>query len=64
MRLIAAAVQPNPLIEHLLESYRPFGRRIEHRTRISNRGDQAAPLRRRSCARRWSRCSTVRPAGC
>jgi hypothetical protein len=32
MRLIAAAVQPNPSIEHLLESYRPFGRHIQHRT--------------------------------
>lgn len=32
MRLIAAAVQPNPSIGHLLESYRPFGRHIEHRT--------------------------------
>ena len=32
LRLIAAAVHPNPLIERLLESYRPFGRHIEHRT--------------------------------
>lgn len=32
MRLIAAAVQPNRLIERLLESYTPFGRQIEHRT--------------------------------
>jgi hypothetical protein len=30
--LIAAAVKPNPLIEHLLESYIPFGWRVEHRT--------------------------------
>jgi hypothetical protein len=32
VRLIAAAVKPNPLIERLLESYRPFGWRVEHRT--------------------------------
>jgi hypothetical protein len=32
VRLIAAAVRPNPLIEHLLMSYTPFGRQIEHRT--------------------------------
>jgi hypothetical protein len=32
VRLIAAAVQPNPLIERLLKSYTPFGRHIEHRT--------------------------------
>jgi hypothetical protein len=32
LRLIAAAVKPNPLIERLLESYMPFGWRVEHRT--------------------------------
>lgn len=32
LRLIAAAVKPDLLIERLLESYRPFGRHIEHRT--------------------------------
>lgn len=32
LRLIAAAVKPNPLIERLLETYRPFGWRVEHRT--------------------------------
>jgi len=32
VRLIAAAVRPNPLIERLLTSYTPFGRQIEHRT--------------------------------
>ena len=32
LRLIAAAVKPNPLIEHLLESYMPFGWPVEHRT--------------------------------
>jgi hypothetical protein len=32
LRLIAAAVRPNPLIERLLKSYTPFGRHIEHRT--------------------------------
>jgi len=31
LRLIAAAVKPNPLIEGLLESYTPFGWRVEHR---------------------------------
>lgn len=32
LRLVAAAVKPNPLIERLLESYMPFGWRVEHRT--------------------------------
>lgn len=32
LRLIAAAVKPNPLLERLLESYRPFGWPVEHRT--------------------------------
>ena len=29
LRLIAAAVQPNPLIERLLASYAPFGGRVQ-----------------------------------
>jgi hypothetical protein len=47
LRLIAAAVQPNPLIERLLESYTPFGRHIEHRTypslRIGRSSGATAP---------------------
>lgn len=32
LRLIAAAVKPNPLLEPLLDSYAPFGWRVGHRT--------------------------------
>ena len=61
MRLIAAAVQPNPRSSTCWSRTGPSGGISSTApTRISNRGDQA----RRSCAKRWSRCSTVRPAGC